>query len=185
MAKPSAPAPDIMADVSPQDGSNPSTPPDGNPDGPIPLPFTPDQLSKFGVQGPIPPGSSVIAMVRLTSVGTDPNNPQFELTAVGQVQPDDGTADLVSLGNDSASPVPDNNGSPESTSPIPGLDDGTNLGADEYDTKRGGASSPTPESGAASNAPEEDEDEKILGYKPKGKMKKSKPISAKGALGDY
>lgn len=176
MAKPPAgPPPNIMADVSPQDGSTPAAVPDGNPDGPIPLPVNQDLLSKLGLTTPVQPGQSILATVKITSGGTA-EDPTFDLTAIGEVRPDDGTADLVSIGNDAADPAPGIGGAPAAmpTPPVPGIDDGSNGGTDIMSTKRGAADDD------ASNAP--DAEEAMLGYK---RPKKGLPpkISAKDALG--
>lgn len=92
---PAAPPPIPLAGLTPPDA--PAAVPDGNPDGPLTIPAS--TLSKLGLSN-LKPGDSSLATVRVTIAGS-PDAPEAQITAVGEIRPDDPTLDLTSLSNDS------------------------------------------------------------------------------------
>jgi hypothetical protein len=93
---PAAPPPIPLAGLTTPPPA-PSVPPDGNPDGPITIPS--DTLSKIGADN-LPPGSVGLATIRVKIAGT-PDAPEAQITAVGEMRPDDPSIDLTNLSNDS------------------------------------------------------------------------------------
>lgn len=148
-----APPPLPMAGLTPPDA--PAVPDDGNPDGPIIIPAS--TVSKLNLPD-LTPGSSALATVRVTIGGT-PEAPTAEISAVGEIRPDDPGADLTNLSNDSEMAPPDL-----------GVSAGGE-GAFE------GGESPDETDGVP-----QDDPYKSLGFKPK--MPKKKAVSAKDVFGE-
>jgi hypothetical protein len=150
-----------MAGLTPGAGAPPSVPDDGNPDGPIMIPAS--TLSKLNLPD-LQPGASALATVRVTISGT-PDAPEAEITAVGEVRPDDQSADLTTLSDDSQQAPPDLE--------ISGGDDsGEDMGDGD-----GGGDMPA----GAAKVPQDDP-YKSLGFSPKSPKKKS--VSAKDVFGE-
>lgn len=159
---PSSPPPPI-----PLAGLTPPGPLDSMPESPDqPLTLTSDQLSKLGLTS-AQPGDSMIVTARIT-IGGSPDAPTADIVAVGDPKPDDGSADLISLSDDAATP-PGDGGMPVDLPPG-GAPNGP-AGDLEDDGPPG------------TMAPGSDKEESVLGFKRSPKAMGRK-ISAKEALGD-
>jgi hypothetical protein len=141
--------------------------------------LSPAQLSKIGISD-VQPGDNVLATIRV-SIGGTPDAPSATIIAAGEVRPDDGSSDLVSLSDDSQ-PSPGDNGlplglgGPDSGSPDDAIQSMVDGAPDEVSKKGTGATGNPP-----SPSPE-DAETKMLGFKrPKGK---TKMVSAKDAFGE-
>lgn len=171
------PPPIPLAGLTPSDGS--LTEQDNSPNQPLSL--SSDQLSKLGISD-VQPGDNVLATVRV-QIGGTPDAPSAQITAAGDVRPDDGSSDLVSLSDqaqgapgDAGLPLDLSGGGPEAGSPDDAIQSTIGAAPDELSKKGttalGSGTSPSPE----------DAETKLLGFKrPKGK---STFPSAKEALGD-
>lgn len=158
---PAAPPPIPLAGLT-TPAPAPSVPPDGNPDGPITIPS--DTLSKLGASN-LQVGAVALATVRVKIAGTA-DAPEAQIVAVGEIRPDDPSADLTNLSNDSSQAPPD------ATATI-GADD-TGPGADLSPSPNPGGEDETPPDGKVP----QDDVYKSLGFKPKAPKKKSVPASA-------